>query len=228
MKHFIAIALCCLNFICLNAQPNPDIKEAIQDLPVTPLPYYSLKTERRGPECRGIWNYDNILYRKLFTDFGLTEWFIPEDEVPCGKRIFYIKNADCLLMMISAGSIGDVSNDLLVSITPEGEVIDQMYVKVIGFDPRGIIPAMSFRIMETGEIMTSQLVPKSSAAQPMIDVNTLEAQRVDTVYRLDSDNKFKKAMTILFEEKTYTIDVLSKPGYNIWNGNETIVKKIRE
>ncbi|MCM1502634.1 MAG: hypothetical protein NC115_08235 [Bacteroidales bacterium] len=215
MKHFIAITLCCMNFICLSAKPNPDIKEAIQDLNVTPLPYNCFKTEKMCPECRGIWNYDNILYSKLFTDFGLTDWFIPEDEGPCGRRKFYIKNAECMLMLINAGSIGDVSNDLLVSVTPEDEIIDQMYVKVIGFDPRGIIPAMSFRITETGEIITSHLVPKDNVFKPIAYIDTLEAQRVDTVYRLDSDNKFKKVMTVLFEEKTYTIDVLSKPGYNI-------------
>jgi len=111
----------------------------------------------------------------------------------------------------------------LVTIDKSGSYIDSIEVgaEIVckGWD---YYNPLKWEITEDMTIKTYQLKPTSST--PILYSNeipeTLQAQRIDRIYSLDSNGKFTEIETKYYEPQNYSKDKFLNKGYDIASGNE--------
>ena len=108
---------------------------------------------------------------------------------------------------------------MLLSVTPEGEILDQMPVAVM-IIARDAMPVMQYRITADAKIIASRLVPTSKTSIDLYDITSFTANRVDKTYIVASNGKFQLTDTKIYRTETYTAAQLEAPDYNVYDGNE--------
>ena len=109
---------------------------------------------------------------------------------------------------------------MLLSVTPDGEILDQMPVAVMEQRSAGISPVMQYAITSDAKVIVYRLEPVSKVSIPLSDFTSFTANRVDRTYEIDQNGKFVLVNTKSYKVKTYTREMLQDEDYNIYSGNE--------
>lgn len=211
-----------------SASAQPKIQEILQRLPDRSIPYQGEKHDYRDKGATGVYRgYSNLIDR-LYTNVQLTEWRDACDnpaEFPTSCHDFILPGDDIHLLAISFGGVTDWRTDVLLSVTPDGKILDQMPVAVMAIS-RGIIPVMQYAITSDAKIIVYRLEPVSDVSIPLSDFTSFTAQRVDRTYEVDQNGKFVLVNTVRYRPRTYTREMLEEREYNIYLGNEMPMKKL--
>ena len=175
------------------AQP-PKIQEILQRLPDKVIPYKGEKHDLRDKGATGVYHADGKLDDRLYTNVHL--------------------------LKITFGGVTDWRTDVLLSVTPEGEILDQMPVAVMVYGSNDIIPVMQYEITSDAKVIVYRLEPVSKVSIPLSDFASFTANRVDRTYEINSDGKYVLVDTKRYKVKTYTLEMLQDEDYNIYSGNE--------
>lgn len=54
--------------------------------------------------------------------------------------------------------------------------------------------------------------------------SSVQAQRVDTYYKIDSSGKFQEIKQVKYQPRTYTKTYLEDKTKNLWEGNEVLIE----
>lgn len=122
---------------------------------------------------------------------------------------------------------GVLQRHILATYDANGVLIDQLESAVYGESSRNGAPLWikQFRIDPDMTVTIYQL-----KADPAVPLNfwdqfeSLEAQRIDTKYKIDETGHFRKISEISYQPQTYTITQLTDPAKNIWDGTEPVVE----
>ena len=109
---------------------------------------------------------------------------------------------------------------MLLSVTPEGEILDQMPVAVM-LRTIGKIPIMQYEITSDAKVIVYRLEPVSKVSIPLSDFASFTANRVDRTYEIDQNGKFVLVNTKRYKAKTYTREMLEDKAYNIYSDKGT-------
>lgn len=206
---------------------HPAVRKVLEMMPDSVIPFVGEKSERIRKPHYGIDNSDNIISNRLYMDLQLTDWhdvseYDAEGHIICFE--FVIPGRNYRLLMATLGAVTDQRTDVLLSVTPEGDVLDQMDVAVMTLGKESWAPIMQFEITQEGKVIVYRLIPTDNTSV-RFDMNTkpFEAYREDRTYDIDENGKFVLSGTKKYKPRTYSIESLSAPGYNIWNGNEETV-----
>ena len=120
----------------------------------------------------------------------------------------------------------DWRTDVLLSVTPDGKILDQMPVAVMVYGSNDIIPVMQYEITSDAKIMVCRLEPVSDVSIPLLDlclnvITSFTANRVDRTYEIDQNGKFVLVNTKRYKAKTYTREMLEDKAYNIYSDKGT-------
>lgn len=227
MKKLIIISSALLLLFEQSASAQPKIQEILQRLPDRSIPYQGEKHDYRDKGATGVYHADGKLDDRLYTNVQLTEWDNAcdyEAELPTSCHDFILPGRDIHLLAISFGGVTDWRTDVLLSVTPVGEILDQMPVAVMEMRAAGISPVMQYEITSDAKIIVYRLEPVSDVSIPLSDFTSFAAQRVDRTYEIDQNGKFVLVNTIRYRPRTYTREMLEKREYNIYLGNEMPMK----
>lgn len=148
MKKLIIISSALLFLLWQSASAQPKIEEILRRLPDRSIPYQGEKHDYRDKGATGVYRgYSNLIDR-LYTNVQLTEWRDACDnpaEFPTSCHDFILPGRDIHFLTISFGGVTDWRTDVLLPVTPNGEILDQMPVAVMAIS-RGIIPVMQYEI----------------------------------------------------------------------------------
>ena len=228
MKKFYLVLL----FVILGceqlATAQPRISEILQRLPDRTIPYQGDKYDYRDKGSTGVYHADGKLDDRLYENVQLTEWHNACDypaETPESCHDFILPGRNIHLLQISFGGVTDWRTDVLLSVTPEGEILDQMPVAVMCLPHIGNVPVMQYEITSDAKIMVCRLEPVSDVSIPLLDlclnvITSFTANRVDRTYEIDQNGKFVLVNTKRYKAKTYTRDMLGKKDYNVYDGDE--------
>lgn len=229
MKKLIIISSALLFLLWQSASAQPKIQEILQRLPDRSIPYQGEKHDYRDKGATGVYRgYSNLIDR-LYTNVQLTEWRDACDnpaEFPTSCHDFILPGHDIHLLAISFGGVTDWRTDVLLSVTPVGEILDQMPVAVMEMRAAGISPVMQYEITSDAKIIVYRLEPVSDVSIPLSDFTSFTAQRVDRTYEVDQNGKFVLVNTVRYRPRTYTREMLCDENYNIYLGNEMPMKKL--
>ena len=204
------------------AQP-PKIQEILQRLPDKVIPYKGEKHDLRDTGATGVYHADGKLDDRLYTNVQLTEWRNACEhpaESPESCHDFILPGRNIHLLKITFGGVTDWRTDVLLSVTPEGEILDQMPVAVMVYGSNDIIPVMQYEITSDAKVIVYRLEPVSKVSIPLSDFASFTANRVDRTYEINSDGKYVLVDTKRYKVKTYTLEMLQDEDYNIYSGNE--------
>lgn len=212
---------------CGGLHAHPAVRKVLERMPETVIPFVRQKSGKISTFHYGIDNSDNLISNRLYMDLQLTDWhdvskYDAERHIILCK--FVIPGRNYCLLLANLGGVTDQSTDVLVSVTPDGEVLDQMDVAVMTLGEESWAPIMQFEITQEGKVIVYRLVPTDNTSV-RFDMNTkpFEAYREDRTYDIDENGKFVLSGTKRYKPRTYSIESLSAPGYNIWNGNEEAI-----
>ena len=211
----------------VSAQP-PKIQEILQRLPDRTIPYQGEKHDCRDKGATGVYHADGKLDDRLYENVQLTEWHNACDypaETPESCHDFILPGRNIHLLQISFGGGADLKTDVLLSVTPDGKILDQMPVAVMCLPHIGNVPIMQYEITSDAKIMVCRLEPVSDVSIPLLDlclnvITSFTANRVDRTYEIDQNGKFVLVDTKRYKAKTYTREMLADKTYNIYSGNE--------
>ena len=216
------IVFCMFVCVIMSGQSKSMI-DIMGRLTARTLPVNCDKNHMRDTGSSGVQDDTGFLSKRVYSNLQLTEW-INTDEYPdmSWSSCFMSErpNNSDRLIMLSLADVGDFNTYVLLNVDKKGNITDQIDVSVLMFHPSGTIPVMQFRISEDGRIIVSRLVPYSTVSVSLYDITDFYGHREDSVYEINDDGKFHKVNVIQYEAKTYTLELLTDPDYNIWNGNE--------
>ena len=125
------------------------------------------------------------------------------------------------------GGVTDYKTDVLLVVTPDGQIYDQLLVGVMIVGNKGeYIPVVQYKITEDAKVIVYRLQPTASESIPLETFTSFTANRVDTTYEIGSDGKFKSGKTTKYKPRTYTREKLVDLNYNIWTGNELPMRSV--
>jgi len=217
-----------------------NISIAFRAIPSVNLPYYGIKIDQiLEPQRRyhfpvSIWG--NSLNVNLWKDLGLT---IPLEK---NSNDFFHSSAIYRKFTPSNGSyylgivdivLGDDLKKMLVTATNTGEYIDALEINVAGgywVDGLQSFPWLhvkQFTIDADMKVTVYRLIPTSSTPI-MFGANTeilttINAQRIDEIYQIDSTGQFIKTGEIKYQPKDYPVSTFSDVSINFWEGDEITV-----
>ena len=206
----------------VSAQP-PKIQEILQRLPDRTIPYQGEKHDYRDKGATGVYHADGKLDDRLYENVQLTEWHNACDypaETPESCHDFILPGRNIHLLQISFGGVTDWRTDVLLSVTPEGEILDQMPVAVM-LRTIGKIPIMQYEITSDAKVIVYRLEPVSKVSIPLSDFASFTANRVDRTYEIDQNGKFVLVNTKRYKAKIYTREMLEDKAYNIYSDKGT-------
>lgn len=223
MKKLVVLSTTILLALGQYASAQPKIQEILRRLPDKTIPYKGEKHDLRDKGATGVYHADGKLDDRLYTNVQLTEWRYACEhpaESPESCHDFILPGRNIHLLKITFGGVTDWRTDALLSVTPDGEILDQMPVAVMAYGSNDIIPVMQYEITSDAKIIVYRLEPVSKVSIPLADFASFTANRVDRTYEIDRNGKFVLVNTTSYKVKTYTLEMLQDKDYNIYSGNE--------
>ncbi len=229
MKKLVVLSTAILLALGQYASAQPKIQEILQRLPDRTIPYQGDKYDYRDKGSTGVYHADGKLDDRLYENVQLTEWHNACDypaETPESCHDFILPGRNIHLLQISFGGGADLKTDVLLSVTPDGKILDQMPVAVMCLPHIGNVPVMQYEITSDAKIMVCRLEPVSDVSIPLLDlclnvITSFTANRVDRTYEIDSDGKFVLVNTKRYKAKSYTREMLADRAYNIYSDKGT-------
>ena len=215
----IVMTLCLANGIFVKGAGGPiELKKKIATTPISDLPFDKGKTVFCPASS---WGYtpEQTLHLPMFLykDLGLTEKFDDPNATCIICHKFQMNdNFDFVALDIS---VSDWSKQLLATYK-NGEFIDciesEVYC-VFWFIKQWRITA------EKEIIVTSLNVESSTPISGLSDFEKVNAQRIDTYYKVDDSGKFYETKQVKYKPQVYTKANLEDRNKNIWEGDEVPV-----
>ena len=225
-----AMLIMLLLSISLSAMARPTISNVLKRLPERTLPFVGYKNVFRDKGASGISFGDYEFDDRLYTNVQLTQWDNAckyDAELPESAFQFLLPDTDKRLLLVSLGGVTDYKTDVLLVVTPDGQIYDQLLVGVMTIGRKDeYMPVVQYKITEDVKVIVYRLQPTASESIPLGTFTSFTANRYDTTYEIGSDGKFKLVKTTKFRPRTYTREKLVDLNYNIWTGNELPMKSV--
>ena len=229
MKRKLSLVVFLL-LLSLTVMAQPTVPNVLKRLPERTLPFVGYKNVFRDKGASGISFGDYEFDDRLYTNVQLTQWdnaCMYDAELPESAFQFLLPNTDKRLLLVSLGGVTDYKTDVLLVVTPDGQIYDQLLVGVMIVGNKGeYIPVVQYKITEDAKVIVYRLQPTASESIPLGTFTSFTANRVDTTYEIGLDGKFKSVKTTKFRPRTYTREKLVDLNYNIWTGNELPMKSV--
>lgn len=200
------------------------IKDVLARIPVTSLPFDATKIRsfhepRTGLSSEKTTNLPMFTYR----DLGLSQRNDYNEEEECAIfRKFSIYNGTFDLVALDI-NVSDPGKQLITTYK-DGELIDFIETEVSWYS-RGALYVEQWRIDKNQEIIVTHL--KVISSTPIIgwkDFGSVQAQRIDTYYQIDSSGKFHEIKQMKYQSQTYTQSYLEDKTKNLWEESEVPVQ----
>ena len=216
MKTLIILLTC---FISLLAG-DLSLKECIKRTETTTIPFDCTRTVRRSNPGFGFAPEEwGKLPKYLYDDFTMKHKTTFENIGSIFRR-FDISASSYELLALRNG-VSDPQLGLLATYTREGELIDYIETEVFCYCDKPLY-IMQFRIDKDTNTIVTRLHVESPEPIPLYeDFDSIEAQRVDTYYRVDASGKFHQTKQVKFVPAVYTSESLKDEHKNLWEGTET-------
>lgn len=139
-------------------------------------------------------------------------------------RSFQTGNNNYTLSLILIGAM-DYNKDMLVTKTPNNDYIDAIEVGIQLSTKQKNVIVKQYKIAGDGTITVYLLRPTRNTSIMVYDdvYFPINAQRIDTVYEIDSTGHFDQISQTLYAPQNYTEYQFSNENYNIWDGTESIL-----
>lgn len=223
MKKIFLTGFLLLIFATHGIAQSEWMKTVIDNIPVTAPPSSDITKQRRAAynvpgEDRGFPDYT---YKDFQRNQRIT-YKDPDRETDCTAYCQFRKpgNSEFTILGISIDE-GDYRDILLATYEFDGSPIDWVDVEV----KFGDIKLKQYKITPEMKLFVYELKPTSPTPIYFYEdyiqkkISSLNAQRIDTVYRIDDDGKVNKLSEKKYQPKDYSMTILETA--DIWNGNET-------
>lgn len=196
------------------------LKNKIEKTETTTIPFDCTRTVRRSNPGFGFAPEEwGNLPKCPYDDFTMTRKTEYENVGEIFRR-FQLNTTSYELLSLRNGE-SDPQLGLLATYTQEGELIDYIETEVFCYCDKPLY-IMQFRIDKDTNIIVTRLLVESPEPIPLYeDFDSIEAQRVDTYYRVDASGKFHQTKQIKFAPSVYTSESLKDEHKNLWEGTET-------
>lgn len=204
-------------FAC-NCGFADNIKESIAKVPISSIPFDCTKNVFYPKPAYGFPAEISGLPLATYTDLGLTQKnSLPSIDFMILRRFKTgIENFDLIALDIC---VSDWSKKLL-AIYHENRLIDCVEVEVSWWS-QGSIFVKQWRIDENQKIIVTWLkVNSPTPVSAFSNFNTINAQRIDIYYEVDSSGKFQEIKQVKYQPQIYTRSYLTDKTKNLWEGNE--------
>lgn len=185
------------------------------DYKFTPLPYNETKCTS-NEFSYGIDNTSGQIPNRLYQNLQCTEYFLADENelLPAAHAKFRTSNPDISLIAVNFGGATEHITSVLVSVNKNGELLDTLEVEA------GWIPlyVKQYRILANGKIVVTSIKPKQKESIPFHHFGSFVGNRIDCTYRVE-DGKFILEKEQVFDEQTYTEELLKKSDFNLWYDN---------
>ena len=229
MKRKLSLIVFLL-LLSLTVMAQPTVPNVLKRLPERTLPFVGYKNVFRDKGASGISFGDYEFDDRLYTNVQLTQWdnaCMYDAELPSSAFQFLLPDTDKRLLLVTLGGVTDYKTDVLLVVTPDGQIYDQLLVGVMTIGKKGeYMPVVQYQITEDAKVIVYRLQPTASESIPLGTFTSFTANRYDTTYEIGSDGKFKSVKTTKFSPRTYTREKLVDLNYNIWTGNELPMKSV--
>ena len=199
-----------------------DVKDKIAKTPKTILPFECIRTAPWSNPNYALDLEDLKLPVYIYEDLGLTCKTSYKNDGEIFRR--FETNNSYELLALKIGS-SDPGLGILVTFTKDGKVIDHIESEVyFCLDKRLYIS--QYRIDKDMNIIVTHLQINSQTAIPFDkSFSSIQAQRIDTYYRVDSSGKFQQIKQVKFKPEFYTPEYLKDENKNLWEGKEVLENK---
>ncbi len=229
MKRKLSLVVFLL-LLSLTVMAQPTVPNVLKRLPERTLPFVGYKNVFRDKGASGISFGDYEFDDRLYTNVQLTQWdnaCMYDAELPSSAFQFLLPDTDKRLLLVTLGGVTDYKTDVLLVVTPDGQIYDQLLVGVMTIGKKGeYMPVVQYQITEDAKVIVYRLQPTASESIPLGTFTSFTANRYDTTYEIGSDGKFKSGKTTKFRPRTYTREKLVDLNYNIWTGNELPMRSV--
>ena len=229
MKRKLSLVVFLL-LLSLTVMAQPTVPNVLKRLPERTLPFVGYKNVFRDKGASGISFGDYEFDDRLYTNVQLTQWdnaCMYDAELPESAFQFLLPDTDKRLLLVTLGGVTDYKTDVLLVVTPDGQIYDQLLVGVMTIGKKGeYMPVVQYQITEEAKVIVYRLQPTASESIPLGTFTSFTANRYDTTYEIGSDGKFKSVKTTKFSPRTYTREKLVDLNYNIWTGNELPMRSV--
>lgn len=229
MKRKLSLVVFLL-LLSLTVMAQPTVPNVLKRLPERTLPFVGYKNVFRDKGASGISFGDYEFDDRLYTNVQLTQWdnaCMYDAELPSSAFQFLLPDTDKRLLLVTLGGVTDYKTDVLLVVTPDGQIYDQLLVGVMTIGKKGeYMPVVQYQITEDAKVIVYRLQPTASESIPLGTFTSFTANRYDTTYEIGSDGKFKSVKTTKYRPRTYTREKLVDLNYNIWTGNELPMRSV--
>lgn len=229
MKRKLSLVVFLL-LLSLTVMAQPTVPNVLKRLPERTLPFVGYKNVFRDKGASGISFGDYEFDDRLYTNVQLTQWdnaCMYDAELPSSAFQFLLPDTDKRLLLVTLGGVTDYKTDVLLVVTPDGQIYDQLLVGVMTIGKKGeYMPVVQYKITEDAKVIVYRLQPTTSESIPLGTFTSFTANRVDTTYEIGLDGKFKSVKTTKYRPRTYTREKLVDLSYNIWTGNELPMRSV--
>ena len=195
------------------------MKEKLQRTPASTLPFEATSKAPWGKPGFGVvkeqWqNLPIFTYR----DLGLTKRNNYNEDVVIYRK-FESEYNDYCIVALKIG-VSDPGKDLLVTYDNEGNVLDFLETGAYWGGVERLC-VKQWKITKEREIVVTWIKIESNASLQYHDnFTSVEGQRLDTRYSIDSNGSFQKIKEVRFEPRSYTKGYLESDK-NLWEGDES-------
>lgn len=210
-----------ISFLYVTGMNTITLKEGIRNIEKISLPFESTRKTPNSKPCYYLTDNEwGNLPRQMYEDLNLsvrTKYKHTGQMVHC----FIMNNNSHILLALRNGD-SDPELGLLATFTKDGKLVDYIESEVRFLLNNNRLYAMQYRIDKDATIIVTRLNVISDKPIMFYDeFTTIQAQRVDTYYRINDDGKFQQIKQVKFEPASYTHDDLQNENKNLWEGNET-------
>lgn len=216
----------CIIFIFLILSGNilaDSIKTRLEKIPNTPIPFNCTKcVPYLEPTYAFPTDKEENFPLAIYNDLGLTQKNTDPNMDCVIFRKFKPQNGNFDLLALDL-TVSDLGKKILATYHA-GKLIDYIEAEVSWFSG-GIICIKQWQINTKQEIIVTWLKVDSSTPIPAFsNFNSIQAQRVDTYYEIDSSGKFQEIKQVKYQPQTYTKAYLTDKNKNLWEGNEALMQ----
>lgn len=194
-------------------------KEALSRVSATPLPFDCIKN-RTYPSRM---SFPDVANLPMFTydDLGMTKRNDYNEECDIYRK-FSALNGDFDIVALDI-TVSDPVKQVFATYNKDGKLIDFIEAEVCWYFS-GNIYVKQWRINKDQEVCVTHLKIMGDKYMPYLQrFDTIQAQRIDTYYQIDSTGKFHKTKQLKYQPRAYTWAYLNDKTKNIWEGDEVLL-----
>ena len=230
---FIAIPMDMQAQKTVTIQEGPTLAEMERFYSETQLPFLATRKKLTGNSEESVYGHIAAFPRDKMQGLNVFVW----EDLQCTKNQKFRQLFAWLILKkpvsdrvvlkdidIYAGGV--LNRHLLATYDDSGNVIDQLEGAIYGDNAHGVkLWVKQFRIDPDMKVTVYEL--KVDPVAPINfgdDFQSVRAQRVDTQYRIDSTGQFEKLYEKHYRPQNYTMEQMSDPDVNIWDGTENVMR----